>query len=410
MSTTYNVRAGDTVTIISRRVYGVGTESQRIVNANPGISQPLQAGAVLVIPVIPGAPADAISIGDDVNPDEVAILIDGRRFRFWSAAAIKLSFDAFDTVQFVSPFDPEDKNFREIMRPFSYKSVVFTIGGVPLFTGTMVGVSPSLSPDSRTVSVTGYSLPGVLGDCTQPAGDVREFNSLTLAEITASVCAPFGIGTNFNAGAGTSFERVACGRTKNIWRFLIDLARQRNGVFGSTARGDLEFRRSSEATNPVGNLVQGVSPLITVTPIFNPQEYYSHITGFESISPGVAGSKFTVNNTHLQAAIRPKSFSVNDAVGADVRAATEAKVGRMFGNMAAYTVVVESWRDPSGKLWAPDSTVTVLAPGSMIYTPYSFKIRSVTFNVDGDARTATLELILPGAFSGKIPETLPWDS
>jgi prophage tail gpP-like protein len=38
----------------------------------------------------------------------------------------------------------------------------------------------------------------------------------------------------------------------------------------------------------------------------------------------------------------------------------------MFGNMAAYTLTVASWRDDAGKLWEPNTTVTLIAPGAMV--------------------------------------------
>ena len=56
-----------------------------------------------------------------------------------------------------------------------------------------------------------------------------------------------------------------------------------------------------------------------------------------------------------------------------------------------------------------DNTITLLAPGAMIYSEYEFVIKSVEFSRDGDSETAVLKLVLPGSFSGEIPETLPWE-
>ena len=81
----------------------------------------------------------------------------------------------------------------------------------------------------------------------------------------------------------------------------------------------------------------------------------------------------------------------------------------MFGDMAAYSIRVATWRDPDGALWAPNTTITLLAPGAMVYKEYEFVIRAVEFEGNRAARVATLELVIPGSFSGKIPEVLPWD-
>jgi len=45
----------------------------------------------------------------------------------------------------------------------------------------------------------------------------------------------------------------------------------------------------------------------------------------------------------------------------------------------------------------------------MIYEPYTFVVRSVRFSKDDSSETATLDLVVPGAFNGEVPEALPWD-
>jgi prophage tail gpP-like protein len=129
----------------------------------------------------------------------------------------------------------------------------------------------------------------------------------------------------------------------------------------------------------------------------------------EPVAVGLPGAQFTVKNSRLSGVVRPLTFSVKDAEGGDVKAAVEAKMGRMFGNAAAYSVEVAGWRDSSGALWAPNTTVTILAPGAMIYKEFEFIVRSVTLQAAAESRTAVLDLVIPGAFSGKVPEVLPWD-
>jgi hypothetical protein len=45
----------------------------------------------------------------------------------------------------------------------------------------------------------------------------------------------------------------------------------------------------------------------------------------------------------------------------------------------------------------------------MIYNEYEFVIRSVRLIKTGDSESATMTLVLPGSFEGKIPEAMPWD-
>ena len=179
---------------------------------------------------------------------------------------------------------------------------------------------------------------------------------------------------------------MACEAGKKVLPFLTNLAKQRGLVISSTAGGALLFHRSVEVGTPVARLTQGASPVLSVVPNFAPQEYYSHITGLEPALVGIPGAKYTVQNPHLSGALRPLTFKAPDTLDSDVKAAVEAKVGRMFGAMVSYTVKLSTLRDPSGKLWQPNTTLELEAPDAMIYSPYEFIIRSEERRVGKECR------------------------
>jgi prophage tail gpP-like protein len=77
--------------------------------------------------------------------------------------------------------------------------------------------------------------------------------------------------------------------------------------------------------------------------------------------------------------------------------------------MIQYAVEVPSWRDPAGKLWEPYSTVSLLAPDAMVYSSYDFIIQEIEFTKTSKMEKAILTLVVPGAYSSKLPEKLPWD-
>jgi prophage tail gpP-like protein len=406
----YKVVTGDTFELIARKSYGVETQADRIARANPGVFEPIPAGVTITIPALPGAPQDIPQSAQSDNLDEVALSIDGKRYRFWEGVTINRSMDSMDTVSFGAPFDPDAPGFRETFRPFSFKPVNITVGGDPLFTGTMININPVLENDRKSISVSGYSLPGVLNDCMAPASAFPlEFDGQGLREISTTLSSLFGIDVDFTTDQGAIFDRVGLEPTKKVLGFLADLAKQRNLVISSTPLGKLLFQQSVSVGSPVAVLRQGESPVLFVSPAFNPQDYYSHIVGLESVFMGLAGGQFTVKNPRLEGVIRPFTFTLPDTIEADIQRATEAKAGRMFGNAVSYTLRVDTWRDPLGKLWTPNTTLKLIAPGAMIYNEYEFIIRSISFQRERSTNTATLNLVIPGSFSGKIPEVLPWD-
>ena len=403
----YLVLPGDTFSAIARKIYGDDQLSGMIQRANPGVSEPLQSGRFITVPVIE-QPANITPAPDD--PDQMTLSIDNRIYSFWTEATFNRSLDSFDSVEFRSPFESDRQDFRDTFRPFSFKPIALHIGSELVFNGIMVNVSPELANNSQTVAVGCYSRCAVINDCTAPAsGFPLEYRDTQLDAITDQITGMFGFGSSFPDGPGSKFVIVRCTPTQTIFAFLTGLAQKRNLVISNTSAGDLLFRKSAGLLQPAVTLREGRSPVLSVAAEFSPQSYYSHITGLTPIALGRVGSQFTVRNDRLDGVLRPFNFDAGDTTETDITTTTDDKVGRMFGNMAKYSVQLDTWRTPDGRLWAPDMTVRLTAPGAMIYQPYNFIVRSVVFNQKTNSRTATLDLVLPGSFAGGIPETLPWD-
>ena len=413
MSGTYKTVSGDTFETIARKEYGSEVQAIIIQRANPGVrtkNNLLPIGTNIIVPTLPDAPKDAKQQAVSSGENEVAILLETTRFRFWDKIRLVRSLDTMDVVEFGAPFESDLLGFKETFRPFSFSDIEVTVGGRPLFTGTQVGVVPILENAQKVVSVSAYSTPGVLGDCTAPASSYPiEFNDQTLNEIAQDLAKPFGIGIDFRDDPGDVFERVALEPGQTVLTFLASLARQRNLIIASTSDGKLLFWRGIESGVAVARLSQGFSPLLSVAPFFSPQAYFSSITGIEPVFIGLAGSQFTVQNPRLLGVTRPFTFGADDTIEGGVEAAVAAKAGRMFGNMAAYSVRVDTWRDSFGKLWEPNTIVSLFAPDAMVYREYDFVIRTIEFDRTPKEESATLNLVIPGSFSGQIPDTLPWD-
>jgi prophage tail gpP-like protein len=232
---------------------------------------------------------------------------------------------------------------------------------------------------------------------------------VTLKTVADRLARPFGIQTDFFDVPSVKFEKdVSLNVGKKILDFLVELAAQHDIVIGSSQDGKLLFRKSNEDVFAQAEFIEGQRPLVSVVPNFDEQNYFSHVTGLQPETLGIPGAKYTRSNPHLKGVSRPFTFGVPDTIGADVKTSVDAKMGRMFASAVSYTVTVPTWRNPRGVLWGPNTYVALDYPSAMIYGRYEFLIRSVTFEADAESRSATLELVLPGVFNGKIPSRLPW--
>jgi len=344
------------------------------------------------------------------SKDVVTLNVDGTVFKFWETISFKRSLDTVDTLSFTTPFEYENKAFRDTFEPLSFKPLEVLVDDVLLFKGTMLKVAPQASSERKTATINGYALPGVLSDCTvAPDLFPLEFNNMDLMGITDTLISPFNLVSEFQSSTGAAFKRVAIKPTEKIMPFLVKLAQQRNFIISNTTDGALLFWNIITPGAPVARLKQGESPLISARDNTNPQEYYASITGFKPVKVGSSGgSQYTLENTFLQNVVRPFNFEVNDARGPDAKIATEAKMGRMFGNAINYSISVSTWRDPSGNLWEPNTTLKLTAPEALVYNETEFLIKSVSFSRTPETKIANMELVLTGSYTNEIPEVLPW--
>jgi len=341
--------------------------------------------------------------------NNVSMLIDGVKFKYWESVTVTSIIDGIDTFAFSAPFDHDSKEFKEIFKPFSFKNVQIFLDDEMIINGIMVSIEPLVST-SKTVKASGYSLPGALNDCCSPPDSFPlEFNDMNLFDIAEKIIAPFGLKVVSDIESFIHFDRVANKPTQNVLQFLIGLAKQQGFIISNTTKGELLITRPK-----IGKisaiLEQGHQPLTSISANFEPQKYFSSITGIAPVSTGSSGGKFTIKNS-LLSVVRPHTFSANDSEGKKISLddAVNSKIARMFGNMVSYSAGISEWRSSKEIIYWAGQTVSVLGPDAMIYKPYLLLIKSATLTKTKKSMTSALQLMLPNSFDLKIPESLPWD-
>lgn len=346
-------------------------------------------------------------------PERVTVaLVEGAaRFGHWSEVTIERHLDAYTAVSLSGPFDHERVEVRRAFQPLSFPAVTVSVGDELILTGYVKDVEPNVDAEMSSVGVTAYSRAAEIIAQT-PAPDLLplEFNGLDLRQIASRlITATIGLEPVFEGQPGAVFARVRAEPDNQIHSFLVDLALQRAFVLADAPTGAVLFRKEARPGAPVARL-EG-QPLVRVSPQFSPDDWFATVTGRAARKAGKAGARYTERNP-LYRATHPRHYTMRlgDTESGDVPATAKAAIGRMVASCASYTVEdLPTWRDPAGRLWTPNTTVTVLAPAAMIYRETELLIRAVKLRQTPDGETASLALVLPGCFGGQLPEALPWD-
>ena len=362
MPKTHIVKLGDTLGRLSIKYYGTFPKWVKIKDANPQI---LGRGfAVDGSPLI--FPGDILIIPDDIakpktpplkiepnSEDEVTVVINGNRFSFFQDFALTQNIDTFDGFTFSAPFDPTNVIYRESFRPFSYKDIQVFYGSEIWFSGILLAPQSQSSPQSKAVSLTGYPKCGVINDVMLPISKYPiEFNNQTLQQIATRLISDFSVSATFQGSPGNPFKKTALEPDKNILAFLIELADQRGLLISNTPEGNLLFWQANTGAVSA-TFKEGETPLISCTPTFNQQDFYSHVTGIMPAKSGVASQKYTVINTYLvqKRVIRPYNYIVSDAEAQDLQNSVKHKASRMFASACSYQITVQGHRNRLRQLY-----------------------------------------------------------
>jgi prophage tail gpP-like protein len=425
MSRVHNVISGDTLGAISIRYLGTSSKWKKIVDNNPQLAGRRTAsdGSPLIYPgdrlVIPEerteravSPQTARTVTVANGPQDVSIIIDGKKFTGFTGYEINLNYDSFDTFSFSAPYDIAQNELKSAITPFAFKDCELYYFDDLLFKGTLLTPDPELQAEATEITLQGYPLCAVLNDCTVPPTKYpADYLNVTIQDIADPIAETYGIKIAYPDGPGESFPDVACEPTETVLGFLIKLAQQRKLLFSNDENGRLVFFKAKKESAFV-SFKEGNSPLVSITPQFNAQDFFSHITGHTKTDSEKDSFSFTWENSYLinKGITRHKTIMIDDAITtADLENAVKAHAGRMYADCVSYSLQCDTHVNEKGKVFKKGMTVCIQAPGAMITRQTNFIARNIKLLRTAEAKTAELSLVLPGSFMEELPEALPWD-
>jgi prophage tail gpP-like protein len=426
MSRVHNVQQGDTLGAIAIRYLGGSGKWTKISGANPQLASRKKAadGSPLIYPgdtlIIPedetaARPASAQTKKPIVLSDkeqDVSIVIGGEKFTGFTGYNLTLSNDSFDIFSFSAPYDPSIKELREIIKPFSFQSCEVFYNDSLMFKGTLLTPDPELTDESSEITLQGYPLCGVLNDCMVPPTKYPlQCMGINMKGIADAACEPYSIPVIFDGEVGPNFTEVSIEPTDKILDFLSRLAKQRNLLFTNNEKGQLVFF-NPKTEKPFVTFLEGKTPLISIKPKFNAQDFYSHITGFGKTDAEYPSMSFTFENKYLinKGIIRHQSLTIEDSETlSDLENATKAHAGRMFADCVSFELLCENHVNEKNEVFGKGMSVCVFAPSAMIAKETTLVARNIKLSRTTDGKTTTMTLVLPGSYTGEIPEELPWE-
>jgi len=426
MSRVHTVRQGDTLGSIALRYLGTSSKWPQITSANPQLANRRKAsdgspliniGDNLIIPENqterPSSPQTAQTFRVADGEEDIAIIIDGKKYIGFTGYELNLNYDTFDTFSFSAPYDQAMIELRDAIVPFAFKPCDIYYDGELVIKGTLLTPDPELNDTEGEITLQGYPLCGILNDCTVPPTEYPlQAWGINMRGIADAAAKPYNIPVVFDGDIGPDFTEVSIEPTEKIMSFLTKLAKQRSLLFTNTKKGELLFFNPRQG-KAHAQFSEGNIPLLSVKPKFAAQGFFSHITGFINTGEEYPSHSLTLENRYLinKGIMRHYSTNIDDAENErDLENAVRAYAGRMFADCVAFELNCDGHHNERGEFFKKGMTVCVHAPTAMITRETNFIARNVKIMRNAETgKTAMLTLVLPGSFTGKLPEVFPWE-
>lgn len=205
---------------------------------------------------------------------------------FTDFAFVKSLDSVASTFSFVCRFDREK---RELFRPLSFQKVEFFNDEDNLFfTGTVIDYQFSSQAETDLVQLSGYSLPGILEDCSIPYSSYPlESNNMNLKEIISKFIKPFGIKLVVDSSAQSdaikNYSKTSAAPEDSVKEYISKLAAQRNLILSHTEKGELFLFKPNPQQKPV--FFFDTKNSISMTLSVSGQNIHSEITNLRQPKP-----------------------------------------------------------------------------------------------------------------------------
>ena len=359
------------------------------------------------------------------------IKINGNYYRFFNDFTLS---DQLDTVAarfaFSAKYDPADTAMADIFRPLGFQPVQFFDDDDNLFfTGTILDHDFNSKATPELVAIAGYSLGGVLEDCTlpyktPPAAKVSatkiDFSSTTinsfessgrsLKEIAQRLVGYFGlqliIDPSVTNDCNQVFVKSVAKPRGTIKEYLSKLAAQKNVVMGHGINGEIIFFRPNVNAPSVG-LYNGQNTLNMRFKIAG-QGLHSDLTCMRQASKdtkidfdsaGGAGSVDSVTNP-LVKLYRPFVDFLTSGSGKDTGRGAKNAMADELRNIKL-TFDLPRW----DKLF-PGDILEVQNPEVRLNHPTRLIVEETTRYQKSTEKTMGIICVMPESFTGGQPKDI----
>ncbi len=202
--------------------------------------------------------------------------------------------------------------------------VVIALDGEVVLVGWLDRVEVNYGPDKVSMLLSGRDVTGDLVDCAAAPDGPAEYSGLTLTELCARICAPFGISVTADVDVGAPFPKFGIEPAETAMSAIEKACRQRAVLAVSDGVGGLLLTRGGQGKAPAP-LIFGEN-IQTLDATFDQSERYAEYICKGQGGPASSPPAMDRTATPLTAAAPDRRPAPTSPAGGRPRVVTSARV------------------------------------------------------------------------------------
>lgn len=345
--------------------------------------------------------------------------IRNRRVAPFTWIDLTLKYDAVASVfSFKFNFNPENQDHVNLAAIGHYHTCTLEHNNELILTGQILSQFFHDEPVPQTVTMSGYSLPGVIEDCEiPPEAYPLQSSFLSLRQIATKYFKPFGIKFVVDPSVAVrmdqKYNEANATSGQSLKSFICELASQKNIVVSNDQFGRVVFTQPSQTQRPITHFKKGGTKWTGMTLSFDGQAMHSRLFVInQSDIDDINTSERAVNNPYVfpSEVFRQKVIVMNSGnrldnldLGGGAVAAKNA-LAQELKNLKL-SIRMDRW-DIDGRIVRPGDIVSVTNPQCYIFKKSNWLVEEVSMVGQPDEERANLTCVLPEVYNGGTPKFL----
>ncbi len=282
------------------------------------------------------------------------------------------------------------------------------IGSDLVLTGFVDRYTSMVSASMHTVRISGRSKSEDLTDCSAFIGDKDhpsfQVKAGTALSIIQAIAKPYGVTIQSMAGPGADVLKFNINLGETCWEIIDRLIRVSGFVAYDMPDGSLMLARAGTdkmaSGFAIGQNIEQADIAYSMDGRFS--DYEGHFISVVTYGVGGQLTDTSAGPIYHDEAVRRfrKRFVISEQMSDGVSLAGQRALwerNRNMGRSQQFNVTCDSWRDASGRLWAPNHVAPISA--AVLKLPNaSWVIGGVTYTRDENGQHASLILMPKDAF------------